>query len=69
MNNMRRVLLKRNLMNMGGAMKNILFRNFFSSAWGPRRELPKLQSKTFNKLWKERNEKLRKTPGEDELTA
>jgi L-lactate dehydrogenase complex protein LldF len=65
MNNMRRVLLKRNLMNMGGAMKNILFRNFFSSAWGPRRELPRLQSKTFNKLWKERQEKLRKTPGED----
>jgi L-lactate dehydrogenase complex protein LldF len=69
MRNLRRVLLKRNLMNMGGGMKNILFRNFFSSAWGPRRELPKLQSKTFNKLWKEQQEKNRKNPGEDEVPA
>jgi L-lactate dehydrogenase complex protein LldF len=61
MKNLKRVLLKRNMMNMGGGMKNIFFRNFFKSAWGPRRELPKLESKTFNKLWREQQEKSKKT--------
>lgn len=55
MTNVRRVLLRRNLMNMGGGMKNALFRNFFAAAWGPRRELPRLEGKTFNKLWRERH--------------
>jgi hypothetical protein len=69
MKNMKRILLKRNMMNMGGGMKNTFFRYFFSSAWGPRRELPKLQQKTFNKLWKEQQEKLKKSAPEDELSA
>jgi L-lactate dehydrogenase complex protein LldF len=56
MRNMRKVMLSRNLMNMSGGFKNLLFRNFFASAWGPRRELPRLQSKTFNKLWKEQQD-------------
>jgi len=61
MNNMRKVLLSRKLMNMGGGMKNRLFKYFFRSAWGPRREMPRLESKTFNKLWKEQHEEKRKT--------
>jgi L-lactate dehydrogenase complex protein LldF len=69
MKNMKRALLKRNMMNMGGGMKNILFRNFFKSAWGPRREIPKLETKTFNRLWKEQQEKNRKSANEDDLTA
>jgi L-lactate dehydrogenase complex protein LldF len=56
MHYMRRVLLSRKTMNMSGTMKNMLFRNFFSSAWGPRRELPNLETKTFNKLWREKME-------------
>jgi len=60
MNNMRRVLLSRNLMNMGGGFKNLLFRNFFASSWGSRRELPHLEAKTFNKLWKERQARIQK---------
>ena len=60
MNNMRRVLLSRNLMNMGGGFKNLLFRNFFASSWGPRRELPHLEAKTFNKLWKEQQARIQK---------
>jgi hypothetical protein len=43
-------------MNMGGGFKNMLFRNFFASSWGPRRELPKLEAKTFNKMWREKQE-------------
>jgi L-lactate dehydrogenase complex protein LldF len=69
MKNMKRALLKRNMMNMGGGMKNLLFRNFFKSAWGPRREIPKLETKTFNKLWKEQQEKNKKSANEDDLTA
>jgi L-lactate dehydrogenase complex protein LldF len=60
MRNMRKVLLSRNKMNMSGGFKNLLFRNFFASAWGPRRELPKLEAKTFNKLWKEQQEEREK---------
>jgi L-lactate dehydrogenase complex protein LldF len=60
MNNLRKVLLSRNMMNMGGGMKNMMFRYFFRSAWGPRRELPRLEAKTFNKLWKEQQEKKKK---------
>ncbi len=70
MRNMKRIMLKRNRMNMGGGMKNLMFRYFFSSSWGPRRELPHLESKTFNKFWKEQQEKIKKTISEDdELTA
>ncbi|HOX79311.1 MAG TPA: lactate utilization protein B [Bacteroidales bacterium] len=60
MKNMKRVLLSRKLMNMRGGFKNMLFRNFFASAWGPRRELPRLEAKTFNKLWREKQERLMK---------
>jgi len=56
MRNMKKVLLSRKRMNMGGGFKNFLFRNFFASSWGPRRELPKLEAKTFNKLWREKQE-------------
>jgi L-lactate dehydrogenase complex protein LldF len=60
MSNMRKVLLSRKMMNMSGGMKNMVFKYFFKSTWGPRRELPILESKTFNKLWKEKQEKLKK---------
>jgi L-lactate dehydrogenase complex protein LldF len=61
MRNMRKVLLSRNLMNMSGGLKNALFKNFFASTWGPRRELPHLEARTFNRLWKEQQAKMQKT--------
>lgn len=61
MQNLRRLLLRRRLMNINGYIRNGLFRNFFTSTWGPRRELPYLQPKTFNKLWKEQQLKSRRT--------
>lgn len=67
MNNLRRVLLRRNLMNMSGSMKNALFRNFFASAWGPRRELPRLEGKSFNKRWREKYPDNPKTEAEEEF--
>jgi L-lactate dehydrogenase complex protein LldF len=66
MHNMRKVLLSRNLMNMSGGVKNALFKNFFASTWGPRRELPHLEAKTFNKLWKEQQVRLQKTDKAEE---
>lgn len=54
MKQFRRTLLKRGRMNMGsGALKNLLIRTFFGKAWGPRREFPRLEAKTFNKMWKD----------------
>jgi L-lactate dehydrogenase complex protein LldF len=59
--NLKRVLLRRNMMNVGSArLKNALLRRFFAKTWGPHRELPVLQPKSFNKLWKEQHNPRRK---------
>lgn len=51
----KKAMLKRNLMNKGGAKaKNFVLQNFFKNTWGERRELPKVADKSFNELWKER---------------
>lgn len=47
--------LSRKMMNMvGGKMKNIFMKRFFTKAWGDDRELPVFAPKSFNQLWKER---------------
>jgi L-lactate dehydrogenase complex protein LldF len=38
-------------------MKNFVIKKFFSKLWGPRREIPAINSKTFNRLWKEQRGK------------
>jgi len=49
----KRVMLNRGLLDMfGGKVKNFMIKKFFRKAWGPRRKLPEIQSKSFNKLWK-----------------
>jgi L-lactate dehydrogenase complex protein LldF len=51
----KKVMLNRNLMNLGGGMvKNILLQLVFKDAWGKRRTLPKLAPKTFNQMYLER---------------
>jgi len=50
-----KALKSRKLMNYGGGIKNFAMKRFFKKTWGPRRDLPYVQKKTFNKLWKERN--------------
>lgn len=37
-------------------MKNMALKLFFAKTWGPRRELPKVHEKSFNKRWKEERE-------------
>ena len=34
-------------------MKNSVIRLFFRKAWGPRRDVPVVQPKSFNQMWKE----------------
>jgi len=54
----KKAMMKRNLMNKGGAKtKNFVLQNFFKKSWGERRELPKVAEKSFNELWKERMQK------------
>jgi len=40
-------------------MKNYVLKKFFSKSWGPRRNIPVVQSKSFNRLWKEQRGKLK----------
>ncbi len=48
-------MIKRKRMDSHGAfVKNFVLRNFFKKAWGRRRELPKVQPKSFKQLWEER---------------
>ncbi len=50
----KKVMLKRWIIDKPNAkMKNAVIRLFFKSAWGPRREVPVIQPKSFNQQWKE----------------
>lgn len=40
---------------MGAGMKNRMLKQFFKKHWGARRELPKIEEKSFNKLWREKH--------------
>lgn len=51
----KKVMLNRSLMDMfGGKFKNAFIKTFFKKTWGPRRELPEIQPKSFRKLWREK---------------
>jgi len=51
----KRLLMSRKLMNFGSAStKNMLMNACVKKMWGPRRALPKIAAKNFNKLWEER---------------
>lgn len=56
MGGMKYILHKRKRMDMFNAgLKNVAMQLVFKNAWGPRRELPKFASKSFRKMWDERN--------------
>ena len=40
-------------------IKNYVIKKFFSKTWGPRRNIPVIQPKSFNFLWKEQRGKLK----------
>ena len=48
----KKAMLSRKMMNKGSAgVKNFVLKNFFKSAWGERRELPIIATKSFNQQW------------------
>ncbi len=50
----KKAMLNRKTMNTGSAgIKNLMLSMFFSSAWGDKKELPKIAS-SFNKQWQEK---------------
>ena len=58
MNLWKKMMLSRNKMDILGAKgKNILLSKFFKNQWGTKREFPKIEEKSFNKLWKEQNKR------------
>jgi L-lactate dehydrogenase complex protein LldF len=51
-------MMSRRLMDIvGGGPKNFLLKYLFKNGWGPRRELPLIAVKSFNKQWRERHSK------------
>lgn len=49
-------MLKRSKMDKGGQkVKNFMLRQFFKKQWGEQREFPKLASRSFNQMWREKN--------------
>lgn len=50
-------MLKRETMNKGGnTFKNFMLSSFFKKEWGDKRELPKVNGKSFNEQWREKNQ-------------
>jgi L-lactate dehydrogenase complex protein LldF len=58
MKRIKKVMLRRKMMNFGNRrIKNTAMKLLFESAWGPRRDLPDFNAKTFNQRWKELSKK------------
>jgi L-lactate dehydrogenase complex protein LldF len=54
----KQVMLRRWLLEKATpGMKNFAIKKFFVKLWGPRRSIPVITSKTFNRLWKEQRGK------------
>jgi len=54
----KQVMLRRWLLEKATpGMKNFAIKKFFVKLWGPRRAIPVITSKTFNRLWKEQRGK------------
>lgn len=52
-----RVMGSRKLLDtLPGGTKNMLLKMSFKKAWGPKRELPEIAPKSFNQLWKDKEE-------------
>lgn len=50
----KKAMMKRGLMEFASSgMKNFMLRKFFSKSWGPRRSIPVVSQRSFNRLWKE----------------
>ena len=51
----KKAMLKRAKMDKGGPkLKNFMLKQFFKKQWGDRRDLPQVNGKSFNQVWRER---------------
>jgi L-lactate dehydrogenase complex protein LldF len=53
----KKLMLSRKALNRPASLKNFTFKQFYKSDWGNNREFPKIADKSFNQLWREKNEK------------
>ncbi|MDZ4667581.1 MAG: LUD domain-containing protein [bacterium] len=53
----KKLMLSRKALNRPASLKNFTFKQFYKSDWGDQREFPKIADKSFNQLWREKNEK------------
>ena len=51
----KKFMLSRKNMNRPAAIKGFTLKQLFKSDWGEEREFPKLADKSFNQMWRERN--------------
>jgi L-lactate dehydrogenase complex protein LldF len=51
----KKIMLNRKNMNKSVTVKSFMLRSFFKAEWGNKRQFPELAEKSFNQLWREKN--------------
>jgi L-lactate dehydrogenase complex protein LldF len=51
----KKIMLNRKNMNKSASVKSFMLKSFFKSDWGPNRVFPEIADKSFNQLWREKN--------------
>jgi L-lactate dehydrogenase complex protein LldF len=51
----KKIVLNRKNMNKSTSIKNFMLKSFFKTEWGERRQFPVIAEKSFNQLWREKN--------------
>jgi hypothetical protein len=46
-------MMSRKNLDRASGIKNFTFKQFFKADWGEERELPKIEDKSFNQMWRE----------------
>jgi L-lactate dehydrogenase complex protein LldF len=49
----KKAMMSRKNLDRASGIKNFTFKQFFKTSWGENRELPKIEEKSFNQLWRE----------------
>ncbi len=49
----KKAMMSRKNLDRASGIKNFTFKQFFKSDWGEDRELPKIEDKSFNQIWRE----------------
>jgi L-lactate dehydrogenase complex protein LldF len=49
-----KAMLSRKNLNRSASLKNFTFKQLYKNNWGPEREFPKIEEKSFNQLWREK---------------